>query len=273
MEPLCCYRGHGNPENDPTDPLEKLETMENVSDEAILTALESHRRRREAEGKAEGDPGAPRPDDPMVLMANRVLPPEMSSFFCGLFDQIVPALATTPQLEFKILRVVLSYGHEVVVMEPEVCALIDKIPLTKRDIMSIDDVEKVFGGFMISEEVDGMMREAAAAQEGLDMDSMVEGLGDMEMTEEDQKFLDELYEANDIDSTGEGQGLLGGGEAGGGAVGGGGVQHNSKHPHHNLDLSVSAEHMAMLEAGTVRKVENTHNNSPDGSGTGDVKGQ
>ena len=55
VHPFCCYRGKGEEEgNDPSDPLMQLEKMENVSDEAVMSALEMQQRREEADGKTNG---------------------------------------------------------------------------------------------------------------------------------------------------------------------------------------------------------------------------
>jgi hypothetical protein len=160
--------------------------MENVSEEALMAAVEQHRLRLERDGK-EHVSGAPRPDDPVVLMVNRVLPPELAGFFGELFDQICPRLKSTPLLEHKVLRVVMSYGHDLCVVEPEVCALMEKLSLSKSDILHIDEVANVFGGFMISEEVDAMVREAQQQQGSMDTDNV-----DMELSQEDQAFLDDM---------------------------------------------------------------------------------
>lgn len=184
VHPLSCYRGHGNPLGDQSDPLSRLETMDEVNEDALMAAVEQHRQRLERDG-LDKISGAPRPDDPVVLMVNRVLPPDFSGFFGELFDRICPKLASTPLIEHKVLRIVMSYGHDLCVIEPEVCALMEKISLTKNDILHIDEVANIFGGFMISEEIDAMMREAQRLNAGTDN-------ADMELSQEDQAFLDDI---------------------------------------------------------------------------------
>ena len=129
--------------------------------------------------------GAPTPEDPVVVMMTKILPPEFSDFFCGLFDKYCPRLSSTPLLEDKVLRIVLSYGHDVAVVEPELCSFMEPISLSQKDILTVDEVADIFGGFMISAEMEQLMKESSEGQ--LDVENL-----DLSMTEAGKKYMEDM---------------------------------------------------------------------------------
>ena len=120
------------------------------------------------------DPSSPyingvKEDDPVVFLISDILPDEISDKFGEAMDTLCPALATTPKLEDKALRTVLSFGHEVVIVEPEIKPALGKLKLTPADLVGIDDVAHIFGGFMIPEEIDQALRESIEDEASLRM--------------------------------------------------------------------------------------------------------
>ena len=160
MNPLCCFRGHGpaNPE-DTEDFMknEKSESKTSVSKSAALI-------QQNVQPNDISDPSIPfvngvKEDDPVVFLMSKFLPPEVGDKFGEALDTLCPALKTTPKLEDKALRIVLSLAHEVVMVEPEIQSGLGKLSLSDKDIVGIDDVVHIFGGFMIPLEVDQALRE------------------------------------------------------------------------------------------------------------------
>jgi hypothetical protein len=78
----------------------------------------------------------------------------------NLLSQASSKLSSTPLLEDKVLRVCLSYGHEVCAVQPEVLTLLDDFKLKKSDLLTLDEAGMIFGGFMIPSEVDQILRES-----------------------------------------------------------------------------------------------------------------
>jgi hypothetical protein len=122
-------------------------------------------------------------DDPVVFLISEILPDEIADKFGDALDTLCPALKSTPKLEDKALRTVLSFGHEAVMIEPEIKPALGKLKLTPSDLVSIDDVAIIFGGFMVPLEIDQALREGAedeasmmASEGGVGMDGVTEDM-------------------------------------------------------------------------------------------------
>jgi hypothetical protein len=171
--PFSCYRGHGvepdgdeegNEENDEEENPNRgvdnsPEALAQKDPEALRAALEAEKRRDSIEGRKE-ESGAPRADDPVLFLIDKVLPPSISAMLNELLTRALPTLTSTPLLEDKVLRICLSYGHEVCSVQPEVLTLLDDFKLKKSDLLTLDEAGLVFGGFMIPQEVDEILRES-----------------------------------------------------------------------------------------------------------------
>lgn len=173
VHPFCCYRGHGSAT--PEELEEKdLEHMPNKTPNAMSKSAALIQQNTQANDNS--DPSSPyingvKEDDPVVFLISDILPEEISDKFGEALDTLCPALASTPKLEDKALRTVLSFGHEAVSIEPEIKPALGKLKLTPEDLMSIDDVAHIFGGFMIPQEIDDALREGIVdddAEGGMD---------------------------------------------------------------------------------------------------------
>jgi hypothetical protein len=170
-DPFSCYRGHGiEPEDaeeeeghNGTGPDEEEEdTPESLAEkdpQALRAALEAEKRRDREEGRQE-ESGAPQPNDPVLFLIDKVLPPNITQLLNDLLTRVCPPLSSTPQLEDKVLRVCLSYGHEVCTIQPEVLTLLDEFSLKRSDLLTLDEAGRIFGGFMIPQEIDDILRES-----------------------------------------------------------------------------------------------------------------
>lgn len=175
VHPFCCYRGHGSPT--PPDMEDDVEMKRNSkSKSAISKSAELIKESTQANDTS--DPDVPyingiKEDDPVIFLISGILPDEISDKFGEALDALCPALSSTPKLEDKALRIVLSYGHEIVTIEPEIKPALGKLKLTPDDLVCIDDVAIIFGGFMIPLEIDEALRE------GVDEEEMMGGSSGM----------------------------------------------------------------------------------------------
>ena len=155
VHPFCCYRGHGPPvpssEDDKPDsatqaPKSATESAEMLKSRTDITDTSTYKN-----GVHE--------NDPVLLLVDGLLPDEITKQFGDALDTLCPSLNSTPKIQDKVLRTVLSYGHEVVIVEPEINSALGKLSLKPSDIMSVDDVAIVFGSFMIPKEIDDALRD------------------------------------------------------------------------------------------------------------------
>lgn len=179
VHPFCCYRGHGsaNPEEVEDNDIKSRSKSNNVVSQSAALIQQN------TQSNDTSDPASPyingvKEDDPVIFLISDILPDEIAEKFGEALDTICPALSSTPKLEDKTLRTVLSFGHEVVMIEPEIKPAIGKLKLKPEDLVSIDDVALIFGGFMIPLEIDQALREGIEDEEGAQM------LANGEMTEE-----------------------------------------------------------------------------------------
>ena len=156
MNPFTCYRGHGDEEKE--DEEEVAEKHANTDLEALHASLEAEKKRDFLEGKKEPS-GCAQPNDPPLYLIDKVLPPEFIDTLNGLLNQSVSKLTTSQLLQEKVLRVCLSYGHEVSSIQPEIITLLEKFTIKKSDLLKVDEAGLIFGGFMIPKEVDDILRE------------------------------------------------------------------------------------------------------------------
>lgn len=155
VNPFSCYRGHGEEEDDDDEEREELAQKD---PDAVKAALESEKKREYIEGKQEPS-GCPQPDDPALYLIDQVIPQDFSQSLHELLDNSVPKLKTSNSLQEKVLRICLSYGHEICCVEPEILNLLGPINIQKSDLLTIDEAGLIFGGFMIPKEVNDLLRD------------------------------------------------------------------------------------------------------------------
>lgn len=86
---------------------------------------------------------------PDLILLSGINKPEVERFFAKDLDDHCVLLETTPRLQDKALRCVLSIGCEVVVVDAELSALLPKLTLSPIDLLTADETEHVFGEFGI----------------------------------------------------------------------------------------------------------------------------
>ena len=75
---------------------------------------------------------------------------ESDTYFGQELDDNCSLLESTPKLEDKALRVVLSVGCEVVIVEAELSAYLRKLELSPDDLLTSDQTDLLFGEFGVS---------------------------------------------------------------------------------------------------------------------------
>jgi hypothetical protein len=68
-------------------------------------------------------------------------------------NELCPELATTPRLQDKVLRAVLSVGIDCVVADAEMAPILDRPHVLAKDLLHSDDTDDIFGTFIIPEEL------------------------------------------------------------------------------------------------------------------------
>ena len=114
MSPLFCYRGHG-----PIVPPDSLETEagEITTKKTMAESAAMIQKNTEISGSINDGAymNGTKPDDPVIFLVSDLLPPDVSKVFVEALDTLCPPLESTPRLEDKALRIVMSLCHEVCV--------------------------------------------------------------------------------------------------------------------------------------------------------------
>eukprot|EP01038_Epipyxis_sp_PR26KG_P008494 gene8494-11480_t len=77
--------------------------------------------------------------------------PEIDQPLGDALNQICPPLASTPRLQDKALRIVLSVGIDIVMLDAELSAMVGKFSLTENDLIDATATDNVFGKFIMPE--------------------------------------------------------------------------------------------------------------------------
>ncbi len=88
-------------------------------------------------------------DEVEIEMISGLLDERIEKHLAHALDTLCPALESTPKLQDKALRLVFSVGVDVVMLDAETSGIINKFSLQHKDMVSSDDSEAVFGGFLI----------------------------------------------------------------------------------------------------------------------------
>ena len=86
---------------------------------------------------------------PDLILISGLSPPETEIYFGKELDDHCILLESTPKLQDKAMRLVLSIGCEVVIVDSEMSACLKKISLTPKDLITSDESNEVFGNFGI----------------------------------------------------------------------------------------------------------------------------
>lgn len=151
-DPLTCYRGlgQGGEEEEEEDERAVAERAQRapliVPDAAGEYSFPSITAPASPE-----EPAEQREEDvhhPLVLISG-VNTPQLEHSIAQALDELCPALASTPRLEDKGLRVALSVGTELVVVEGNQSARIGKNTLGAEHMLTAEDSAGVFGSFVV----------------------------------------------------------------------------------------------------------------------------
>lgn len=84
-----------------------------------------------------------------VRLISGLLGEEFETAIGQVLDELCPKLASTPTLQAKAIRAVLSVGVEVLVLDAASSAAIGKLQLTAKDLLCSQDTDDLFGTFMV----------------------------------------------------------------------------------------------------------------------------
>ena len=78
---------------------------------------------------------------------------ETAEYMCQVLDELCPHLQTTPRLQDKTLRVILSIGIDCVIADADLAPILGKHGVLPEHILHHEDTDDVFGVFMLPEEL------------------------------------------------------------------------------------------------------------------------
>lgn len=90
--------------------------------------------------------------DAVLLSPPRATPlgRERERALAAQLDSLCPPLATTPRLQDKAVRAVLSVGVEVLVVDAASSAAMGPLRVTPRDLVTADQTDALFGAFSVT---------------------------------------------------------------------------------------------------------------------------
>ena len=86
---------------------------------------------------------------PDLILLSGLSHPETEEYFGKELDDHCVLLETTPKLQDKAMRIVLSVGCEVVIIDSELSACLRKLTLNPLDLLTADETNDIFGNFGI----------------------------------------------------------------------------------------------------------------------------
>jgi len=78
---------------------------------------------------------------------------DAAELICQALDELCPQLRSSPRLQDKTLRAVLSIGIDCVVADADLAPLLGKIEVTSTQMLHSDDTDGVYGVFMLPQEL------------------------------------------------------------------------------------------------------------------------
>lgn len=144
MHALLCRRGGGKSNEDEVDLVSRAERLWKAASEPdpkLKADLDSEIL---AHAQVSSD------DDAHFLpLVSNVLPPSMEKHLAEALDSLCPSLRTTPLLQDKALRIVLSVGIDAVVVDAELSSALQKTTLTPGHLLPSAATDDVFGNFIL----------------------------------------------------------------------------------------------------------------------------
>jgi hypothetical protein len=86
---------------------------------------------------------------PDIVLISGAYPESTEESIRQYLDDMCPALKSTPRLQDKALRAVMSVGIDVTVIDAELSASIGKLALKPSDLISSDETDELFGTFSV----------------------------------------------------------------------------------------------------------------------------
>ena len=86
---------------------------------------------------------------PDLILLSGLSHPETEEYFGKELDDHCVLLESTPKLQDKAMRIVLSVGCEVVIIDSELSACLRKLTLNPLDLLTADETNDIFGNFGI----------------------------------------------------------------------------------------------------------------------------
>lgn len=176
LDPLVCFRGRGKglvkPEqehledkehlekmhddmnkraevsaaSDPSEEIEREELREFNRTQTPYTAKELEEVRDLGMKAHEAVAGGHRLE---VYLAEGAISKPLGESISKAFDYICPALKSTPHLQDKALRIIFSTGVEVMMIDSELSAMIGKLKIKPKDLVTLDETEELFTQFVV----------------------------------------------------------------------------------------------------------------------------
>ena len=84
---------------------------------------------------------------PDLILLSGLSHPETEEYFGKELDDHCVLLESTPKLQDKAMRIVLSVGCEVVIIDSELSACLRKLTLNPMDLLTADETHDIFGNF------------------------------------------------------------------------------------------------------------------------------
>ena len=147
MHALLCRRGRGVgdvEEEEEADLAKRAEDLSSAADkpDAKLNAALEMEIQEHAKLTLEGD-------GEFLPLVSSVLPRDIEHHLAEALDSLCPSLQSTPLLQDKALRIVMSVGVDAVVVDAELSAALDKITLSPDQLLPSAATDDIFGNFVI----------------------------------------------------------------------------------------------------------------------------
>lgn len=89
---------------------------------------------------------------PDLILVSGLSDIDTEEYFSKELDDHCVLLESTPKLQDKAIRIVLSVGCEVVIIDSELSSCIKKLTLSPLDLLTSDETNDIFGNFGLQRE-------------------------------------------------------------------------------------------------------------------------
>ena len=132
--PLVCSRGYGRGDDE-------------EDEEASLQAAVASTPHLAEDAEAPAEPKEQPAEE--VPLVSALLPPRLEQELGDALDTLCPELSSTPLLQIKALRAVMSVGIDAVVLDAELSCFLDKLELRPQDMLPASATDDLFGVFCL----------------------------------------------------------------------------------------------------------------------------